>query len=299
MKKFLLCVLVCWLPLFWQATAAAPVLQGDGLCQFILHDYPLPKVNEDKINFIIADLLKRHEEAFGFKADENFHIRIRIFGRFEDYKQFSLTNHSDFSSSELAAFTNLAGYYSGRDQEVVTWRQRDPTYLANNILHECSHAIMHHEFRALPIWLDEGCAVYFQFPTFMRSETAVQRLNGQWYQLKQWRDENSLPDLRKFLNISPPEFRAMEPERSYLAGWSIFQLLMSTPENRRVLNYLVTEYQKSWPATPDCAAILDRSYPGGLGKLDKDWRAWIDRGAKNVLGWQPDSPGKLIFRGSL
>jgi hypothetical protein len=281
MKKFLLCGLLL-LPLVLLAQSSAPVLQGDGLCRFVLHHYPLSAENEGKINFIIGDLLQRHEEAFGFVPDANFHIRIRIFGRFEDYQQFAVTNHSGFEN-ERASLTNLAGYYSGRDQEVVTWRQRDPTYLANNILHECSHAIMHHEFAVLPIWLDEGCAVYFQFPAFMRSEAAVNRLNGQWYYMKRWLDEGSLPNLRQFLKISPPEFRAMDPARSYTVSWSIFQLLMSTSENRQAMNTMIREYQRPGPVPPDCAALLDKTYPGGLAKMQRDWQAWIKQGAVNVL----------------
>jgi hypothetical protein len=30
--------------------------------------------------------------------------------------------------------------------------------------------------------------------------------------------------------------------------------------------------------------LLGASYPGGLVKMEKDWRAWIARGAVNVLG---------------
>lgn len=285
MKKLLLCVLVLWLPRVLPA-AGGPVFQGDGLCQFILLSYPLPKANEDKINFIIADLLKRHEEAFGFVTETNFRVHIRIFGKFEDYRQFALTNQTSFE--DAGSISNLAGYYSGRDEEVVTWRQRDPTYLANNILHECSHAIMHHQFRALPIWLDEGCAVYFEFPAFMRSEAALQRLYGQWYQLKLWNAEHSLPELRTFLNLTPEEFRAMDPAHSYLAGWSLFQLLMSTPENRLALNAMILNYQKPGLGPPDCAQLLNRYYLGGLARMEKDWHAWIVRGSANVLrGLEP------------
>lgn len=268
-----------------RADAAAPVHQGTGLCHFILHDYPLPKANEDKINFIIADLLQRHEETFNFKADENFHIQIRIFGRFEDYQRFALTNHGGLEfARERLSLTNLAGYYLDRDREVVTWRQHDPAYLANNILHECSHAIMRHQFHTLPIWLDEGCAVYFQFPNFMRNEAALQRLQDQWLALKLWLDDGSLPRLRAFLNQTPEDFRARDVAHAYLVSWSVFQLLMSTPENRRVLNGMIMEFQKSGPAPADCARLLDKAYPGGLVKLEKDWRAWIKQGAARVLG---------------
>jgi hypothetical protein len=268
--------------------ANPPVYQGNGLCRFILQDYYLPQENEAKIDFIVADLLQRHEEAFNFIASPDLHVRIRIFGRFEDYERFARTNGTFENQDTLTSFSNLAGYFSLRDQEVVTWRQRDPTYLANNILHECSHAIMHQEFRALPIWLDEGCAVYFSFPAFMRSESSVQRLDYQWEQLRHWLNEGSLPDLHVLLNLSPPEFRALPPERTYPTSWSLFQFLMGTPGSRQAMNKMIQEYQRQNPFTVDCAKLLGASYPGGLVKMEKDWHAWIARGAANVLG--PPAP---------
>lgn len=270
------------LPLSLLADDATPGFLGDGICRFALQQYVLPRANEDKINFIVGDLLKRHEEAFNFTASPDIHVRIRIFGTFEGYSSFASTNHSGFEQESLS-ISNIAGYFSARNNEVVTWRQRDPTYLANNILHECSHAIMHQQFHALPIWLDEGCAVYFSFPVYMRDASDERQLKYRWHQLKKWLDEGSLPELRGFLNTSPREFRTQPASRMYPASWSVFQLLMSTPENRLALNAMVLEFQKPG-ATPDCAQLLDKSYPGGLAKMEKDWRVWIARGAANVLG---------------
>jgi hypothetical protein len=206
------------------------------------------------------------------------HVRIHIFGTFEGYRNYVLSNHSGFEHESLT-ISNLAGYYSPRENEVVTWRQRDPTTLANNILHECSHAIMHQEFRVLPIWLDEGCAVYFSYPTYMRSDHDELVLRARWYELRKWLDEGSLPELRRFLDISPEEFRRADPARTYPVSWSVFQLLMSTPANRQALNAMVLAFQKPGVEPADCSQMLNRFYPGGLVRMNQDWRAWIERGA--------------------
>jgi hypothetical protein len=283
-----------WLILGWafllagqlSADPVAPVIQSDGLGRFILYRYPLSKQNEARINFIIGDLLKRHEQTFHFTTDTNFHIQIRIFGRFKDYEEFASTNLGQFDNEHLS-LTNLAGYYSLSDDEVVTWRQRDPTYLANNILHECSHAIMHHEFRVLPIWLDEGCAVYFSFPVYMRSKNAELRLQYQWFELKKWLDKKSLPDLRTFLDLTPEQFRVLDPDKTYPISWSLFQLLMSTPQNRDAMNETIAAFQRPGSTPPDCAKLLDETYPGGLSKMQRDWYVWIASGATNVLKTAP------------
>jgi len=271
----------------WFRTAAAdeatPGFYGKGLCRFQLHQYVLPMANQDKINYIVGDLLKRHEEVFHFTASTNLHVRIHIFGTFEGYRNYWVTNHSSFEH-EYLSISNLAGYYSTRDNVVVTWRQRDPTYLANNILHECSHAIMHQQYRELPVWLDEGCAVYFSYPTYMRDEHDDLVLKSRWYELRKWLDEGALPDLRKFLDVTPQQFQMQDAAKTYPVSWSIFQLLMSTPENRRALYALVQEYQKIGQKPPDCALLLNKFYPGGLAKMDKDWHAWIKQGAETLLG---------------
>ncbi|HEU6447326.1 MAG TPA: hypothetical protein VFV23_02670 [Verrucomicrobiae bacterium] len=282
MRKILSLLFAALLPL--AGFAAAPVYQSNGICRFILCDYNLSAENEAKIDLIVADLLKRHEEVFNF-TNSNLRINIRLFGRFDDYAQFAKTNFQGFGSAQLNQnISNLAGYYSYHDKEVVTWRQRDPTYLANNILHECSHAIMHQQFRVLPIWLDEGCAVYFSFPAFMRSAGAQERLKYQWFVLKKWLDEKSLPNLRTFLNLPPDQFRAEDPDRTYPISWSLFQLLASTPENRAAMNKMILDFQNQNPFDHDCAELMDKYYPGGVAKLEKDWHLWIIHGAANVLG---------------
>ena len=111
-------------------------------------------------------------------------------------------------------------------------------------------------------------------------------LRSRWYELRNWLQAGALPELRKFLNISPEEFRLQDPRMTYPVSWSIFQLLMSTPENRRALNEMIAEYQKPAAKPPDCARLLDKFYPGGLVRMDRDWRSWIARGSANVLGMQ-------------
>jgi hypothetical protein len=109
-------------------------------------------------------------------------------------------------------------------------------------------------------------------------------LRSRWFELRKWLQERSLPDLHRFLNYQPEEFYSRDPQMDYAAGWSLFQLLMSTPANRRALNGLVLEYQKPALKPPDCAELLNQLYPGGLVKMNQDWRGWIVRGAANVLG---------------
>ena len=266
----------------------APLTRVQGICQFMLHGYPLKQPDADKINFVVADLVKRQAEAFGFVADTNLQIRIRIFGRQEDYAAFARTNRATLGGESLGkTITNLAGYYSPARNEVVTWRQKDPSYLANNILHECSHAISHSQYRAIPIWLNEGCAVYFSFPHFMRDASDTRQLQARWARMKAMLDEGSLPVIARFVNLTDAEFRALPQDQAYVVSWSLFQLLMSKPENRQAMSKMMQRLQESGTPPADCAKLLDALYPGGVAKMEKDWREWITRGAASVLPAKP------------
>jgi hypothetical protein len=274
-------VLAGWLP----AQASQPVIQGTGLCRFILHDYELPPASQATIDRIVTELLQRHREVFGFQPAADFHVRIRIFGRQEEYLSFARTNHpaanAETGGGRLNA-TNLAGYYALNADEVVTWRQRDPSYLANNILHECSHAIMHRHYQNLPHWLSEGCAVYFSFPLQMQDEADVRSLNRRWTLLNQWWWEDSLPKLEGFLNLDRHGQSTDETTRFYTVSWSVFQFFMSTPENRKVLRQLLVRLQPSAPVPTDCAGALNALYPGGLNRFERDWHEWIRKGTSNL-----------------
>lgn len=270
---------------------AAPVERVEGMCRFILHGYPLLKADGERINFVVSDLLKRQSEAFGVKPPANLEVRLRMFGRFEEFCQYGRTNYLVSGDDHAGAvITNLAGYFTPRENEVVTWRQKDPSYLANNILHECSHALSHRQFRAVPKWLNEGCAVFFSFPRYLRDAGDERELQGRWQRLKQWREEGTLPPVRAFVDQTAEEFRKMPPEVSYAVSWSLFQFLLSTTERREAMQGMVRRWQRRGEG--GCGSLLEELYPGGVVKLEKDWHGWIARGAASVLPAKPDGAGR-------
>ncbi len=283
MKKLATYCLALLLPVPLLADTKAPVVRGDGICQFILQDFELSRTSEASANMAVANLLTQLQGALDFSTRTYLHIRVRVFGRFEEFRDYS-TAHRGPRDGEYAgvAVSNLAGYYSPRTREVVTWAQKDRSFFGNSLLHECTHAILDQQFEKVPIWLNEGCAVNFSFPKYMRNRSDKMLLISQWLLLQKYLNEGSLPNLRTFLNLSDRDFRALQGERSYPVSWSLFQLLMSTPERRRAMNQMLKGYQKQDDSKPDCAMLLEKSYPGGLAKMEKDWREWITRGVAGM-----------------
>ena len=266
------------------ASVRAPAVQGAGLCQFLLHHYTLPPQTEAQLNQVVGQALIQHRNAFGFGVDTDFHVRIRLFGQLESYLQFV---RADTQAAELVhgslSLTNLAGYYSPATGELVTWRQTVPSDLANVILHESSHAILHAHFHRLPVWLMEGCATYFAFPHELQDQHDVRSIEARWGLLNRWLRETNLPPVAAFVNLDRPAWLRLSPARSYTISWSIFQFLMSTPQNRQVLQQFAWGLEREPKPEPNCAALLDQLYPGGLDKFEADWHRWIQQTGAKVL----------------
>lgn len=258
--------------------------KGSGIVQFAPHGFALTTTTETAVNHSVRQLLERHQAIFGFQTRAGFQVRMRLFGNYQDYTNatFALywTNALDRQALGGRPFT-VAGYYVPASKEIVTWRQQLPGFLGTTLLHEAGHAIMDAHFENIPMWLLEGSAEYFAFALHPPGELQQRMLRYRWTRLGEWQQAKSLPPLKELLDVSAGGFRAIEPEKAYATSWSLFQLLVASDANRRVVVALLNERQGSTTAdTPEaCSAQVERLYPGGLPKLEAAWQAWIARGA--------------------
>lgn len=258
--------------------------KGGGLVQFAPHGFTLTSTTDAAVNHSVRQLLERHQAVFGFQTRSGFRVRMRIFGGYEEYTNatFGLfwTNAIDRQALSGRPF-NVAGYYVPDSKEIVTWRQQMPGFLGTTLLHEAGHAIMDAHYDNIPMWLLEGSAEYFAYVLHPPGELQQRMLRYRWTRLGEWQQAKSLPSLTELLNASPMGFRGMDPEKAYAASWSLFQLLVASDTNRRVVVRLLSERQGTTTRTPpeECSTQIERLYQGGLGRLDAAWQAWIVRGA--------------------
>lgn len=249
--------------------------QGAGLCQFALEGYVLAPQVEKSINQVVQRLLDQHKAMFKFEARSEFHLRMRIFGRFEDYARFATNTGLNLPGLSQAGLTNLAGYYSRNTKELVTWRQQVHSNFGNVLLHEASHAIMDAHFRSSPQWLLEGCAEYFAYPPDMQDAGDKRNLRIRWGLLNVWLRDGNLASLPAFVNLTQADWDKLDIDRVYVISWSIFQFLASTEVNRVVLRDLLAARRGPRREESGPAERLDTEYPGGLKKLETDWHRWI------------------------
>lgn len=269
--------------------------KGGGLVQFAPHGFALTTTTDSAVNHSVRQLLERHQAVFGFQTRPGFRVRMRLFGSYEDYTNatFSLYWTNDVDRRALAGRPfNVAGFYVPMTKEIVTWRQQMPGFLGTTLLHEAGHAIMDAHYDNIPMWLLEGSAEYFAYALHPPGELQQRMLRHRWSRLGEWQQGKSLPVLTELLDAGPMDFRAFDPEKAYAASWSLFQLLVASDANRRVVVGLLNERQGATDGNkPEpCATQMDRLYPGGLPRLDAAWQAWIVRGASATN--EVRTPGK-------
>jgi hypothetical protein len=271
--------------------------KGSGRCQFAVHGFTLTPHTERAINESVQKLLDRHRAVFGFAPRQDFRLRMRVFDRYEDYTNatFALywTNAADRLALQGRPF-NVAGFYTSSTKEIVTWRQQMPGFLGTTLLHEASHAIMDAHYDDVPLWLMEGAADYFAFALHPQDEMHQRHLRRRWTQLNLWLGESSLFSLESLLNASSATFKTLDPEKAYTMSWSLFQLLMSSDANRKMMIALLHERQTAKRERLVCAEQVQRLYPGGLKRLESSWHAWIVAGSRatNAPPARPGSSGR-------
>lgn len=256
--------------------------KGAGICQFATHGFAMAPLTEKTINDSVQKLLERHRAVFRFQQRPDFRLRMRMYGRFEEYTNavFSLywTNAVDRQALQGRPF-NVAGFYTSKTKEIVTWRQQIPGFLGTTLLHEASHAIMDAHYEDVPAWMMEGAADYFAFALHPPGELNQLLLRQRWTKLHAWLHEKSLLPFETVLNASGATFKGLDPEKAYTMSWSLFQLLMSSEANRRMMLTILHERQGSGSQQLDCAQQIERLHKGGLKRFDADWRVWIVAGA--------------------
>jgi len=138
---------------------------------------------------------------------------------------------------------------------VFAYRSR---HLVTDLRHETTHALLHSCLPAVPLWLDEGLAEYFELPPDQRAG-GNPYLNGITWNAR----FGAVPSLQKLEQLN--DIRQMG-QRQYRDAWAwVHFLLHASPEGRAELVSYV-------------AAIAGRSAPG---KLSDRLNRRFDRPAKH------------------
>jgi hypothetical protein len=109
-------------------------------------------------------------------------------------------------------------FFLAQDQHRVVYTYSSPR-LAEDLRHEATHALLHGAFSALPLWLDEGLAEYF--------ETDLTAADSERERIEHFLEDTKdgwAPDLDRLQTLS--DIRQMTP-RDYREAWAWVHLFLS------------------------------------------------------------------------
>ena len=265
-----------------------------GYAEFAVHDFQLTPAMIYTVNYGLAGLIKSHQQVFKRQVDRNFRVRFRIFGKFEDYAEYSRVRYRKKVSK------NLLGFFSPSTNEIVSWKQEPHLTwrLVPTLLHEGCHTIMDEMFGVLPFWMVEGSADWLgEAPAWLQKADGLRRdQHVRWIRLDDMRKRGELPDLRVYLlTKNYGQWEKMFDGNigtGYDIGWSIFDFFMTThPQSTVFLGKMVNDPavlrgRHNGQMEAAFAQAIDRNWQGGIKLLEKGWHTWIKRKsdiAKNAL----------------
>jgi hypothetical protein len=217
------------------------------------------------LTFMVSEL------GFEFEV-ESIDLNIEVFddfGQFEAYKSENSDLHYE-----------VEGYYAVEEDRILVWKNQFDQKLLATIYHEGTHAILRRKLDFVPRWIDEGLAEFFEGLRIHGSNSVVlgPEFNDGWS--KRFLYENRIIPLNEFLRMTNHQWLELDEQTRHLPrimAWSLVAFLMETDEGRQVLRRYV-ETLKRVPTTDALALAyqeLNSAYPGGVARLERQWRAWI------------------------
>jgi hypothetical protein len=114
--------------------------------------------------------------------------------------------------------------------------------LAVDLRHECTHALLHASLPAVPLWLDEGLAEYFEMPEAERAFHHPHLSLLRWrLRLGQIKTIESLEAAQELGDMGSLEYR-------YAWAWVHFMLHGPAPAHRALVDYLADVRRGHTPA---------------------------------------------------
>lgn len=203
------------------------------------HDFEI-----DPADALLAELEALPDQVFGelYLPPGNEIIQVFLFDTQDRYERYMKARYRQMSLPNRRAYF-IEEFRAGAPPElkVFTWMG---DHLRTDLRHELTHALLHSVLKAVPIWLDEGLAGYFELPPEQAG------VNPQ--HLEMLRRGPFMPDLARLEKLG--EVKDMEkPEYREAWAWVHF-MLRGSPEGRRVLH----EYLQALRANPNPGPLLPR-----------------------------------------
>ena len=166
----------------------------------------------------------------------------------------------------------VAGLYSPILKQLLIWNLPDKKDMLETVRHEGFHQYLDRFLADVPIWINEGLAVYHENARSVRGSLKFGDVHA--YHLALLREKGFVP-LEEFVVKSPAEFYE-GGLRSYAQAWALVHFFKHGPSQYRKVFKQVVEDMHTLSATDVLAKHFSKDK---LTKLEPDFRKYV-RGLK-------------------
>jgi hypothetical protein len=167
------------------------------------------------------------------------------------------------------------GFYSmSQNLAVVKFDSANQAQALRTTFHEISHLITASHLGPTPPWLTEGLSEYFETMQ-VKDQTGSIHPNETHIKLLK---KTPLPRLRDYLSIDRPEWHGANRDRNYAIAWSLMNFLLQGAPGMYALQQVIQQAEANFCQPFSATDALDLAYPGGIPRLEQDWRQWLANG---------------------
>ena len=209
-------------------------------------------------DFPLAGQHRLVRELDGLRADVSQELGLPVSDEPVHLYLFETADRYDeFASRRFPSFPARRAFFVETDTTLsvfAVWQDR----VAEDLRHETTHGYVHAVVPAVPLWLDEGIAEFFELPRSTHGVHAahVAHLSGRLLE-GTWQ-----PDLEKLETLASAGEMSQD---HYAEAWCwVHWLLRTTPERRRLLQDYLTAVRRD----PETAPLSARLRHGDAGAGD-------------------------------
>ncbi|RYY30444.1 MAG: DUF1570 domain-containing protein [Sphingobacteriaceae bacterium] len=206
----------------------------------------LSKANLASIQKIARYEATFYNAVFDTEKNDSLAIRVRIFGRQEDFKQTP--------DGENVLHLSSDGYLLANTNQIFVLKSE---HVNSVLLHEISHAFLHNNMRNPPQWFDEGLATYFGSLTVEKDKLFYTPITGRIQRIREM-NQNGTLKLADFLNKNERRWTGTDSQISdqYTIAYSLIYFLIKT--NLNLVKHLADELNNGQSAF----TILSQDFGG-------------------------------------
>jgi hypothetical protein len=224
-----------------ERSASLPVRHAVVLDQLVIHtDARLPK--EDRLFEDLRALRETLTATLALQlSKEPIHVYL-----FENEKRYKA-----YLAKYYPQFPDRRAFFVQNENSLAVYAHRGDR-VAEDLRHEVTHGYLHASFPALPLWLDEGLAEYFETP---RGDSGLNRPHVALLNTLMTRDgwRPNLSRLEQFTNASDMK------QADYAECWAWMHMLLETiPQRRELVQEFLRTIRRDGPPEP-LSAVVARS----------------------------------------